>query len=215
MRREYARSLRGQRVTGTRPFRTISLIGAIRLGERPKIMTSKTSVNGAIFLRFVKTRLAPWIYPGDIVVMDNISIRKMRVVSEAIGDAGGLPVYLRTYSPELNPIERLWADMKRRLRTLALNAQDELLQLSDDSARRPRSQRSPHGFVIPYPRLGSTDLGVSSPAHHVPREKVEDDCDIKPAGQRPDVRHVGHPSRVFGSSTSNFRSRTFGAIGPG
>ncbi|WXB18338.1 IS630 family transposase [Pendulispora albinea] len=131
MRREYARSLRGHRVTGSRPFRswkTLSLIGAIRLGEKPKIMTSKAAVNGTTFLRFIKHRLSSWLYPGDIVIMDNLSIHKMLLVREAILDAGGFPVYLPTYSPELNPIERLWADMKRRLRTLALDAQDELLR---------------------------------------------------------------------------------------
>lgn len=131
MRREYGRSLRGKRVTGTRPCRswkTISLIGAIRLGERPKIMTNRSAVDGPTFLRFVKTRLAPWIYPGDIVIMDNLNIHKMLVVREAMLDAGGIPLYLPTYSPELNPIERLWADMKRQLRTLALNAQGELLR---------------------------------------------------------------------------------------
>lgn len=131
MRREYARSLRGSRVTGTRPFRswkTVSLIGAIRLGEKPKIMTSRSAVDGRKFLRFVKQRLAPWIYPGDIVIMDNLSIHKMTMVREAVLDAGAIPLYLPTYSPELNPIERLWADMKRRLRTLALNAEPELLR---------------------------------------------------------------------------------------
>jgi transposase len=131
MRREYGRSLRGERVTGLKPFRswkTISLIGAIRLGEKPKIMTNKGAVDGRGFLRFVKQRLAPWLYPGDIVIMDNLSIHKMQMVREAIRDAGGIPIYLPTYSPELNPIERLWADMKRQLRTLALNAQDDLLR---------------------------------------------------------------------------------------
>ena len=131
MRREHGRSLRGQRVKGFRPFRswkTVSLIGAIRLGEKPKIMTSESAVDGRKFLRFVKERLTPWIYPGDIVVMDNLNIHKMHVVREAILDAGGLPVYLPTYSPELNPIERLWADIKRRLRSLAISAHDELLR---------------------------------------------------------------------------------------
>ena len=131
MRREYARSLRGKRVTGTRPFRswkTVSLIGAIRLGERPKLMTSEVAVDGRKFLRFVKQRLAPWIYPGDIVIMDNLNIHKMHVVREAIRDAGGFPVYLPTYSPELNPIERLWADLKRRLRSLAISAHADLLR---------------------------------------------------------------------------------------
>jgi transposase len=130
MRREYGRSLRGERVTGTRPFRswkTVSLIGAIRLGEKPKLMTSDTAVDDRTFLGFVKRRLAPWLYPGDIVIMDNLNIHKMAVVREAIRDAGAFPIYLPTYSPELNPIERLWADTKRRLRTLALNAHGELL----------------------------------------------------------------------------------------
>lgn len=110
MRRECARSLRGERATGTRPFRswkTISLIGAIRVGEKPKLMTSKGAVDGRTFRRFVKHRLAPWIYPGDIVIMDNLSIHKMESVREAILDAVGIPLYLPTYSPELNPIERL------------------------------------------------------------------------------------------------------------
>jgi hypothetical protein len=71
MRREYARSLRGTRGTATRPFRswkTISLLGAIRLGEKPKIMTRELAVNGPKFLRFVKQRLAPWSSPGALVL---------------------------------------------------------------------------------------------------------------------------------------------------
>lgn len=51
----------------------------------------------------------------------------MHVVREAIRDAGAFPVYLPTYSPELNPIELLWADMKRRLRSLAISAHADLL----------------------------------------------------------------------------------------
>jgi transposase len=131
MRREYARSLRGERVTGTRPFRswkTISLIGAIRLGAKPKLMTHRSAVDGATFLQFVKRRLAPWLEPGDLVIMDNLNTHKMLVVREAILDAGGIPVYLPTYSPELNPIERLWADFKRQLRSLAINVEAELLK---------------------------------------------------------------------------------------
>lgn len=131
MRREYARSLRGERVTGMRPFRswkTVSLIGAIRLGKKPKLMTSRSTINGPTFLRFVKHRLAPWLSPGDIVIMDNLNIHKMLVVREAILEAGGIPLYLPTYSPELNPIERLWADMKRQLRTLAINIESHLLR---------------------------------------------------------------------------------------
>lgn len=131
MRREYGWSRRGKRVTGSRPFRswkTIALIGAIRLGKRPKLMTHRGTVNGKVFLRFVNQRLAPWLRKGDIVIMDNLNIHKMVKVRAAIVKAGATPVYLPTYSPELNPIELWWADMKRVLRSLGINVQDRLQQ---------------------------------------------------------------------------------------
>lgn len=137
MRREYARAPRGQRVTGTRPFRswkTVSLIGAIRIGEKPKLMTHRGSVDGRTFLRFTRTRLVPWLRRGDVVIMDNLNMHKMVAVRAAITAAGATPIYLPTYSPELNPIELLWADIKRALRSLALNLESELL----DAVRRLR-----------------------------------------------------------------------------
>jgi transposase len=105
----------------------VTLIGAIRLVHRPKLMTHRGAVNGRTFLRFTKQRLLRWLRPGDVVVMDNLNMHKMVAVREAIESVGATAVYLPTYSPELNPIELLWADMKRNLRTLALNAESELL----------------------------------------------------------------------------------------
>jgi len=124
MRREYGWGPRGQRVYGQRPFKswkTVSIIGAIRLGAKPRLMTYPKPVTGPIFRRFTRRRLVPWLRPGDVVVMDNLNIHKMAAVRQAIIEAGATPVYLPTYSPELNPIELLWADFKRDLRKLALN----------------------------------------------------------------------------------------------
>ena len=129
MRREYGWGPRGQRVVGTRPYRnwkTVSIIGAIRLGEKPKLMTHRGSVSGPIYLRFVRHRLVPWLRRGDVVVMDNLNMHKMVAVREAISAAGATAIYLPTYSPELNPIELLWADLKRDLRKLAINFEPEL-----------------------------------------------------------------------------------------
>lgn len=129
MRREHGWALKGHRLTGHRPCRnwkTVSIIGAIRLGHHPKIMTHPRPVNGATYLKFVKHRLAPWLRSGDLVIMDNLNIHKMELVKEAIRQAGGIPFYLPTYSPELNPIEKLWADIKRDLRRLAINDEREL-----------------------------------------------------------------------------------------
>jgi transposase len=89
-------------------------------------MTHRGAVNGRTFLGFVKTRLGPWLRAGDIVVMDNLNMHKMNAVRQAIVDVGATVIYLPTYSPELNPIERLWADRKRDLRTLAVNLVSEL-----------------------------------------------------------------------------------------
>lgn len=102
------------------------MIGAIRLGKRPLIMSNEGAVNGRIFLRFVKHRLAPWLKAGDIVVLDNLNIHKMVAVRRAIESVGALPIYLPTYSPELNPIELLWADLKRELRRMALDTAEML-----------------------------------------------------------------------------------------
>ncbi len=99
-------------------------------------MTHRGSVTGQVFLRFVRHRLVPWLRRGDVVVMDNLNMHKMVAVKAAITAAGATPVYLPTYSPELNPIELLWADLKRSLRKLALNAESELLRAVQRLRRR-------------------------------------------------------------------------------
>ena len=109
-----------------RTWKTLSLIGAIRLGERPKLMTHRGAVNGRVFLDFVKRRLSPWLRRGDVVVMDNLGTHKMLAVRAAIEAVGALPIYLPTYSPDLNPIELWWAHLKRDLRTLKIDVQDQL-----------------------------------------------------------------------------------------
>jgi transposase len=58
--------------------------------------------------------------------MNNLNMHKTDAVRQAIVDVGATVIYLPTYSPELNPIEMLWADMKRDLRTLAVNVESEL-----------------------------------------------------------------------------------------
>jgi transposase len=129
MRREFGWSPRGQRVHGTRPqrsWKTVSIIGAIRIGKAPRLMTHRGAVNGTIFRRFVRTCLVPFIRPGDLVVMDNLNMHKSQSTKRLIEAAGGVPVYLPTYSPELNPIELLWAHLKRELRRLAIDSEQEL-----------------------------------------------------------------------------------------
>jgi|WetSurMetagenome_2_1015567.scaffolds.fasta_scaffold415048_2 transposase len=156
--REFGWGLRGERVRGVRPFRswkTVALIGAIRLGAKPKLMTYPGSVNGSVFLKFVRTRLVPWLRPGDVVVMDNLNIHKMLAVRSAIEAVGATPVYLPTYSPELNPIELLWADLKRSLRTLAINDEAPLRRAVGRLRRRvpPGKVAAWFGHALAHSRI--------------------------------------------------------------
>lgn len=129
MRREFGWSPRGTRVVGTRPnknWKTVSILGAIRCGEKPRLMTHRGAVNGRIFRRFVRKCLVPFVRRGDVVVMDNLNMHKSLATRRLIEAAGAVPIYLPTYSPELNPIELLWAHLKRALRKLALDNEEAL-----------------------------------------------------------------------------------------
>lgn len=138
MAREYGWAAIGERAIGERPgksWKTLTLIGAIRIGRKPKLMTHHGAINGRVFLRFVRRRLAPWLKPGDIVLMDNLGAHKVKGVRQAIEAVGATVIYLPAYSPDMNPIELWWPFLKRHLRTLAPRALDELAA----AARRLRA----------------------------------------------------------------------------
>jgi transposase len=73
-------------------------------------------INGASFLAYVDQVLAPALAPGDIVIMDNLGSHKGRAVRAAIKRAGARLMFLPPYSPDLNPIEQVFAKLKTRLR---------------------------------------------------------------------------------------------------
>ncbi|MBZ4334190.1 transposase [Corallococcus sp. AS-1-12] len=104
----------------------MTLVGAIRVGCRPKLMTHRGAINGRIFVRFVRQRLCPWLHPGDVILMDNLGAHKVAGVRQAVEAVGACVVYLPTYRPDFNPIELWWADLKRQLRRLAPRAIEDL-----------------------------------------------------------------------------------------
>ena len=69
-------------------------------------------INGASFLAWVQQALVPTLSAGDIVIMDNLSSHKVAGVHEAIEAVGATPLYLPPYSPDLNPIEQVFAKLK-------------------------------------------------------------------------------------------------------
>ena len=83
-------------------------------------------MNGEIFLTWLDRCLVPTLLPGDCVVMDNLPAHKVAGVREAIQAAGASLLYLPAYSPDLNPIEQLFAKLKALLRTAATRTRDAL-----------------------------------------------------------------------------------------
>jgi transposase len=76
-------------------------------------------INGESFLAYVEQMLAPTLKPGDIVIMDNLGSHKGQAVRRAIRDAGAKLFFLPPYSPDLNPIEQVFAKLKTLLRKAA------------------------------------------------------------------------------------------------
>jgi len=84
------------------------------------------AVNGDVFEAFVEQVLVPELRRGDVVVMDNLSSHKRHRVRALIEAAGARLVFLPPYSPNLNPIELIFAKIKQSLRSLACRTRTAL-----------------------------------------------------------------------------------------
>lgn len=94
--------------------------------------------DGMIFRGYVERRLAPALTPGDVVVMDNLAAHKVKGVAEAIRAVHADVLYRPPYSPDLNPIEKLWSKIKAHLRGAGPRRLDELIHAIGDAFRKVR-----------------------------------------------------------------------------
>jgi len=125
----YARSVKGTRAYGERPYQrgqNVSLMGAIALRGFLGAMTVEGGTNGDVFRVFVEQILVPCLWPGAVVVMDNLSAHKVKGIQEIIEAAGAKVVYLSPYSPDFNPIENCWSKLKQYLRAVSAQTRDAL-----------------------------------------------------------------------------------------
>ena len=105
---------------------TTTLIAALGIQGMRCSTTVDGPVNADVFGAFVEQVLCPELRPGDIVVMDNLSSHKGACVRRLIEARGATLVYLPPYSPDLNPIEMIFAKIKQALRSLACRTHDAL-----------------------------------------------------------------------------------------
>lgn len=136
--RRYGRGKGGRRVVDHTPLNTpksTTILSSIRLDGELAFATFQGGTTGDKFLTYLKDVLIPTLRPGDIVVMDNLRTHHIQAVSKLLHDAGARVLYLPPYSPDLDPIEKLWSKVKavlRKLRVRSLGALDTAIRFALD-----------------------------------------------------------------------------------
>ena len=143
MDRTHGRAPSGVRVDGPVPhghWKVVTLTAAVRLGGVPEAacLAFDGATDTACFETYVERCLAPALRPGDVVIMDNLACHKTAEVERLIAAAGARVRYLPAYSPDLNPIERMFSKLKGRLRKAKARTVDALIEAMGEALRAIR-----------------------------------------------------------------------------
>lgn len=110
---------RGKRLRAYAPYghwKTMTFIAALRHDRIEAPWVIDGPINGEIFLAYVTDILAPTLSEGDVVVLDNLSSHKGKKARAAVRARGAHLFFLPPYSPDLNPIEQVFAKLKHLMR---------------------------------------------------------------------------------------------------
>jgi transposase len=110
---------KGQRLPAKVPhghWKTLTFIAALRHDRIDAPCVIDGPINGNLFTAYVEQFLAPTLAPGDIVILDNLGSHKGKAARAAVRARGAHLIFLPPYSPDLNPIEQLFAKVKHWMR---------------------------------------------------------------------------------------------------
>jgi transposase len=110
---------RGQRLDARVPhghWKTLTFIAALRHDRSDAPWVIDGPINGDIFATYVQKVLVLTLAKGDIVILDNLGSHKGKAAQQAIQKAGAHLIFLPAYSPDLNPIEQVFAKLKHLMR---------------------------------------------------------------------------------------------------
>lgn len=122
MTRRHGRCPKGERLVAAVPWghwKTTTFLAGLRADQIVAPCVLDGPMDGASFRAYVEQFLVPILQPGDIVVIDNLASHKVAGIRQMIEAAGAELRYLPPYSPDLNPIEQLFAKLKTLLRKAA------------------------------------------------------------------------------------------------
>jgi transposase len=131
MTRLCGRAPKGERVHAKAPqghWNTTTLLGSLRLDGSTACMTIKGAADTEVFQAYVRHVLCPTLRPGDLVIMDNLSPHKSEPTLSLITAAGAQILFLPAYSPDLNPIEKMWSKVKSILRSVEARTEVALIE---------------------------------------------------------------------------------------
>jgi transposase len=130
MTRLYGRAKAGARAFDDTPsghWCTTTMISSMRLDGSTACMVVDGATTTDIFKAYVEHILLPTLHAGDIVVLDNLSAHKSKEVRDLIESVGAELWFLPPYSPDLNPIEKMWSKIKAILRTIKARTEESLI----------------------------------------------------------------------------------------
>ena len=122
----------------------MTMISSIRLDGSTACMAIEGATDTETFRAYVRQVLLPTLQPGDLVVMDNLSPHKSDQTLCLIAQAGAQVLFLPAYSPDLNPIEKMWSKVKQWLRSAEARTSADLIAAIGQALAR----------VTPFDALG-------------------------------------------------------------
>jgi transposase len=120
--RDHARSEKRSRVYDFKPFyrgKKVTVIGAISIDRVLGVMTMNDSMDSNAFNVYIENILVPQLWPGAIVMMDNLSAHKIDEITPIIESVGASVINISPYSPDFNPIEHWWSQLKSFIKTFS------------------------------------------------------------------------------------------------
>lgn len=136
MTRHYGRAPHKERVVDHTPENTptnTTILSSIRLDGSTAHTTYQGGTTGDRFVEYLENDLIPTLHEGDIIIMDNMRSHHIKKVAEVIQNAKMHLLYLPPYSPDFNPIEKMWSKIKSILRKMKIRSISKLSDAIKDA----------------------------------------------------------------------------------
>ena len=153
MTRLYGRAFGGGRIYDYVPdvrFERYSLLSTIDIKGDMIPFIYRGTLNGELFKEYIRKFVVPKLKPRDILIMDGLSVHKVKGISEMVEAVGANVVYLPPYSPDLNPIETVWSEIKADLKNDKARTYDDICDCVCNAINDVTAEHAINHFVHCY-----------------------------------------------------------------